>query len=86
MENPTKRRGRDMVNQSPVFKSALTEADDTAAILYTSGTTDQPKGAELSRSNKVVNARLGDSMYPPAEHDVALIILPLFHSFGQTVQ
>ena len=34
----------------------------------------------------VLNARLADSMYPAAEHDVTLITLPLFHSFGQTVQ
>src|SRR5258707_14612278 len=32
------------------------------------------------------NARLSDMMYPRAEHDVHPITLPLFHSFGQTVQ
>ena len=82
----TKTLGQLMGTQSPVFDTALTEPDDTAVILYTSGTTGQPKGAELSHSNMVMNARLGDNMYPAAEHDVTLIALPLFHSFGQTVQ
>jgi long-chain acyl-CoA synthetase len=82
----TKTLGQLMAAQSPSFDTALTEPDDTAVILYTSGTTGQPKGAELSHSNMVMNARLSDNMYPPAEHDVTLITLPLFHSFGQTVQ
>ena len=73
-------------NQSSTFESALTNADDTAVILYTSGTTGQPKGAELTHLNMLLNARLSDTMYPRAEHDVHLITLPLFHSFGQTVQ
>ena len=34
----------------------------------------------------LMNARLSDNMYPKADHDVHLITLPLFHSFGQTVQ
>ena len=78
--------GQLMGTQSPVFETALTEPEDTAVILYTSGTTGQPKGAELTHSNIGLNAQLCDNMYPPAEHDVTLITLPLFHSFGQTVQ
>ena len=34
----------------------------------------------------LLNARLSDTMYARADHDVHLITLPLFHSFGQTVQ
>lgn len=73
-------------NQPTEFESELTGADDTAVILYTSGTTGQPKGAELTHLNMILNARLSDTMYPRAERDVHLIALPLFHSFGQTVQ
>lgn len=82
----TQTLGQLMANQSPLFDTAPTEPEDTAVILYTSGTTGQPKGAELSHSNMVMNARLCDNMYPHADHDVTLITLPLFHSFGQTVQ
>jgi len=72
--------------QPNLFESELTEADETAVILYTSGTTGQPKGAELTHLNMILNARLSDTMYPRRDHDTHLIALPLFHSFGQTVQ
>ncbi|WP_089721897.1 long-chain-fatty-acid--CoA ligase [Candidatus Entotheonella palauensis] len=72
--------------QSPAGSAVSRHADDTAVILYTSGTTGQPKGAELSHSNMVMNAKLADNMYERREGDVHLITLPLFHSFGQTVQ
>ncbi|MFN2105161.1 MAG: long-chain-fatty-acid--CoA ligase [Candidatus Promineifilaceae bacterium] len=82
----TRTLGQLMYNQPPTFDTVLTEADDTAVILYTSGTTGQPKGAELTHSNMLLNARLADNMYEHRDHDVTLITLPLFHSFGQTVQ
>ena len=55
-------------------------------ILYTSGTTGQPKGAELSHANLLLNALTCNRQFGVAEHDVHLITLPLFHSFGSTVQ
>lgn len=73
-------------NEPTEFESAVTQADDTAVILYTSGTTGHPKGAELTHLNMLLNARLSDTMYPRKDADVHLITLPLFHSFGQTVQ
>ncbi len=75
-----------MQGQPTTFETVMTEPDDTAVILYTSGTTGKPKGAELTHLNMLLNARLADTMYPKADHDVHLITLPLFHSFGQTVQ
>ena len=78
--------GRILGTQPPTFDTAVTEPGDTAVILYTSGTTGQPKGAELSHSNMVMNARLADNLFGRVDHDVHLIALPLFHSFGQSVQ
>ncbi|MBC7797103.1 MAG: long-chain fatty acid--CoA ligase [Pyrinomonadaceae bacterium] len=75
-----------VANKPDKFDSVETASTDTAVILYTSGTTGQPKGAELSHLNMVMNARLCDTMYAHGEHDVHLIALPLFHSFGQTTQ
>ena len=63
----------------------MTEATDTAVILYTSGTTGQPKGAELSHSNLLLNALTCNRQFGVA-NEVHLITLPLFHSFGSTVQ
>ncbi len=82
----TKTLGMLMGKQLPTFDTVMTDAEDTAVILYTSGTTGTPKGAELTHSNMVLNARLSDTMYPRGQHDTHLIALPLFHSFGQTVQ
>jgi long-chain acyl-CoA synthetase len=59
--------------------------DDTAVILYTSGTTGKPKGAELTHANLIKNATISaDELGEVTEDDVLLGALPLFHSFGQT--
>lgn len=61
--------------------------EDTAVILYTSGTTGQPKGAELTHANMRSNALVSDALFGADidNPDTYLCVLPLFHSFGQTV-
>jgi long-chain acyl-CoA synthetase len=78
--------GQMMGSQSPAFDTLQTDALDTAVILYTSGTTGRPKGAELSHSNIIMNAFVVRELFASEENDVQLVTLPLFHSFGQTVQ
>jgi long-chain acyl-CoA synthetase len=59
--------------------------DDTAVILYTSGTTGQPKGAELTHGNLARNVEVTQSdLLHLTSDDVVFGGLPLFHSFGQT--
>ena len=61
------------------------EVSDTAVILYTSGTTGTPKGAELTHANMLDNCFYGGTeLVRISEQDVILGALPLFHSFGQT--
>jgi long-chain acyl-CoA synthetase len=60
------------------------EGADTAVILYTSGTTGTPKGAELTHDNLRRNARVALDLFGLGDDAVALGALPLFHSFGQT--
>ncbi len=62
-------------------------ADDTAVILYTSGTTGNPKGVELTQRNIISNtvAGRGDNTNSEQETNVQLAILPLAHAFGLTV-
>jgi long-chain acyl-CoA synthetase len=71
-------------SHEPDSEMADRAADDTAVILYTSGTTGQPKGAELTHSNlrRNITAVVGFTDFD--ETEVLLGALPLFHSFGQT--
>ncbi|WP_328920225.1 long-chain fatty acid--CoA ligase [Streptomyces sp. NBC_00208] len=75
-----------LAGQSADFDTLATEPGDTAVILYTSGTTGRPKGAELTHSNVMLNVLTCHKLLGEVEHDVHLITLPLFHSFGQVVQ
>ena len=59
--------------------------DDLAVILYTSGTTGQPKGAELTHANLAGNARTtAETLLESSPDDVVMGCLPLFHVFGLT--
>ncbi|MEL6357929.1 MAG: AMP-binding protein, partial [Bacteroidota bacterium] len=70
--------------QPTEFQTAGTSADDTAVIVYTSGTTGQPKGAQLSHSNLLLNAIISADLFKSTAVDKQLIVLPLFHIFGMT--
>ncbi|WP_162834412.1 long-chain-fatty-acid--CoA ligase [Amycolatopsis circi] len=76
-----------LAGQPETFESVVTEATDTAVLLYTSGTTGQPKGAELSHGNTMLNVLASNRILRnrPAS-DSHLVCLPLFHTFGATVQ
>jgi long-chain acyl-CoA synthetase len=71
---------------APAPEMAAVDDEDTAVILYTSGTTGKPKGAELSHLNLLRNADVSARTNTTVgEGDIVLGALPLFHSFGQTV-
>ncbi len=71
-------------DHEPDDSVADVEADDTAVILYTSGTTGKPKGAELTHDNLRRNVSTAVKLFSLGEGDMIFAGLPLFHSFGQT--
>ena len=74
-----------LTETEPTDEVVAVDPDDTAVILYTSGTTGQPKGAELSHANLRSNAvTTVETLMPNGPGDVIFGGLPLFHSFGQT--
>jgi long-chain acyl-CoA synthetase len=73
-----------LADVAPTEEVARREADDTAVILYTSGTTGTPKGAELTHSNLTHNSEVSQGLFTLGPDDVILGALPLFHAFGQT--
>jgi long-chain acyl-CoA synthetase len=71
---------------TPIDRLVPREPDDTAVILYTSGTTGKPKGAELTHYNVMLNVMTcTEHSFEIDSSDTVLGCLPLFHTFGQTV-
>jgi long-chain acyl-CoA synthetase len=71
---------------TPIAEPVEREDDDTAIILYTSGTTGRPKGAELTHRNIHLNAlRSATVIQEIHPDDVVMGCLPLFHVFGLVV-
>lgn len=59
--------------------------DDTASIIYTSGTSGQSKGVILTHRNIVANLKMIYELYPVDQNDVFLSILPLSHAYECTI-
>ena len=59
--------------------------NNTAAILFSSGSEGAPKGVKLSHQNILANAKQITEVLNTQEGDVLLASLPLFHAFGLTV-
>lgn len=60
-------------------------SDDTAAILFSSGSEGAPKGVCLSHKNIMANVKQISDVLNTEGEDVVMANLPLFHAFGLTV-
>lgn len=68
---------------APETRACPAAESDTAVILYTSGTTSDPKGVVLSHGNLLAEREAAFSTVRVSEHDSVLSVLPLFHSLPQ---
>ena len=72
-------------NSKEYFDTIQCSSEDTAIILYTSGTTGKPKGAELTHSNVLLNSFIGKDLAQLTKSDKVIMSLPLFHVYGQVI-
>jgi len=71
-----------LVATPPLREIASRQPTDTAVIVYTSGTTGRPKGAELTHIGLYMNADIPGRLFEVQPDDVVITVLPLFHVFG----
>ena len=76
------------IGETKIVTSHSPASSDIAAIIYTSGTTSEPKGVLLTHGNFTSNARAGYRRYINQldQDSVSLSILPWAHSYGQTAE
>jgi len=70
------------------FKAKALEArpEDTASLIYTSGTMGRPQGVILTHDNLVSNIQSTAEVYPLSSSDVLISFLPLSHVFERMVE
>ena len=76
------------IGETKIVTSHIPASSDIASLIYTSGTTSEPKGVLLTHGNFTSNARAGYRRYINQldQNSVSLSILPWAHSYGQTAE
>lgn len=73
------------IEQSSVFPDYKIDKNDLASIIYTSGTTGKSKGVMLSHWNLVFTVINAGKIHPMGQRDRLLSILPLSHTYENTI-
>ncbi len=75
-----------LMDAPPHAPSFQAESSDLANILFTSGTTDEPKGVRLTHANLVANSLQTRHWIPEIQYgaETFLAVIPLSHSYGMT--
>ena len=83
------KKGEELLASDPGMiekEIALGQPDDTATIIFTSGTTGIPKGVMLNNTSYVYQVNALQAYIPVSEKDTWLTILPVWHSFERVIQ
>lgn len=84
--NPDKKQWiQNLAEYEPLATPLPTDPDQTAMMLYTSGTTSRPKGAQITHGNLTANIEGLHQAWGWQEDDVILHVLPIFHVHGLIV-
>lgn len=75
-----------MEDEPDSFESIEVKKEDLASLVYTSGTTGEPKGAMISHDNLLYEAQAIDKLGILSHEDVQLIFLPLAHIFARVLE
>ena len=80
-------KGLNIISQNVTARGEkrIPQPEDTAVIIYTSGTTSKPKGVMLSHYNLAMQTTVVPSLFDYNEDDVLLSILPLAHTYECTL-
>jgi long-chain acyl-CoA synthetase len=87
VDQPTSERGLnfyDVLGEDSFVPGSVGKEDDTAVILYTSGTTGNPKGVLLTHKNLTSNAQ-NSVKHNELERGTTICVLPLAHVYGLTI-
>jgi long-chain acyl-CoA synthetase len=71
-----------LTSPAPPHEIVMRQPTDTAVIVYTSGTTGRPKGAELTHIQLYMNADIPGRLFNVQPDDIVITVLPMFHVFG----
>ncbi len=80
-----KKISMDFNENAEIHSSYLPKEDELAILLYTSGTTGNSKGVMLSQKNVIINAFQADSVQTVLKEDRFLSVLPLSHTYENTL-
>ncbi|KAG9293205.1 hypothetical protein G9A89_010542 [Geosiphon pyriformis] len=82
LKQKAKRKGNQVTDVSAEIGKRISDKEDTALLLHTSGTTGRPKGVPLTHKNLTTTMKNIVNTYKLTSHDRTLLVMPLFHVHG----